>query len=167
MQGHALPFCYTASARRWGLSSLHSAAGHLSGSEMICRRGSIAGRSTSSMGCGCGTVATFTAVTTTLRCPGDEDVCSFSTSGSTWHPEHTTSDCLWHQAPVSHPCSKECCIRHGAVSSACRHEGIPEWDSVAPDGPCTRRQRSCTLPLPRSCSVAVPAPSAKARDFTP
>ena len=50
----------------------------------------MAGRSTSSMGCGCGTVATLTAVTTTLRCPGDDDVCSFSTSGSTWHPEHTT-----------------------------------------------------------------------------
>ena len=37
------------------------------------------------MGCGCGTVATLTAVTTTQRCPGDDELCSFSTSGSTCH----------------------------------------------------------------------------------
>jgi len=51
----------------------------------------MAGQSTSSMGCGWGTVATLTAVTTTQRCAGDEDVCSFSTSGSTWHGKRNTS----------------------------------------------------------------------------
>ena len=88
------------------VESLYSAASHLSGSEMRCSRGSMAGRSTSSMGCGCGTVATFTAVTTTLRCPGDDDVCSFSTSGSTWQPGHTTLAC-WLQGQVAQQFSKE------------------------------------------------------------
>ena len=43
----------------------------------------MAGRRTSSMACGCGTVATFTAVTATLRCPADAAPRSFSTSGTT------------------------------------------------------------------------------------
>lgn len=44
----------------------------------------MAGRRTSSIACGCGTVATFTAITATLRCPADAAPRSFSTSGTTF-----------------------------------------------------------------------------------